>query len=121
MAKREVLNIQWQQRLQAWRDSGLNQKQWCEQHEIRQPQFWYWKKKLQVASVAAPGKDRTPAGFVPVVLEQKALEQTSVVPVDPPTSIEPSPLTVSLPNGLTVSGIGHGNFVLAGQLIGLLQ
>lgn len=116
MAKREALKTQWQQRLQSWRDSGLNQKQWCEQHKIRQPQFWYWKKKLEATSLVTPGKGKAPTGFVPVILEQNVLDQKQVVPV-----AVPSPLTVSLPNGLTVSGIEHNNLVLAGQLIGLLR
>ncbi len=46
MTIRNELTAQWEQRLQSWRDSGLNQKDWCDQHNVKQPQFWYWKKKL---------------------------------------------------------------------------
>ena len=43
MANRDELKEQWQQRLKSWRESGLNQKQWCEQNNVRQHRFWYWK------------------------------------------------------------------------------
>ena len=97
------LTKQWQQRLQTWRDSGLSQKEWCTQHDIKQPQFWYWKKKLGVSQHSSPLKN----GFVPVTLSQK-------------TRLSPE-LTVALPNGLTVSGIDQNNLSLAGQLIELLK
>ena len=40
MANRQELTEQWKQRLKAWRESGLNQKQWCEQNNVRQSRFW---------------------------------------------------------------------------------
>ena len=110
MANRNELKEQWQQRLKSWRESGLNQKQWCEQNNVRQPQFWYWKKKLEEIPVAQR-KSKPASGFVPAVLAPE--------PKDPVT--EPAPLSISLPNGLKVSGIDHSNLSLARQLIGLLQ
>ena len=59
MANRSEVKEQWQQRLQAWRESGLNQKQWCEQNSIKQAQFWYWKKKLEDIPAAVEHKDKT--------------------------------------------------------------
>ncbi len=58
MANRNDLKEQWLQRLQSWRESGLNQKQWCEQNNIKQPQFWYWKKKLEEMPVALSHKSK---------------------------------------------------------------
>ena len=57
------LTKQWQQRLQTWRDSGLSQKEWCTQHDIKQPQFWYWKKKLGVSQHSSPLKKRLCTGY----------------------------------------------------------
>lgn len=110
MANRNQLKQQWQQRLQSWRESGLSQKQWCEQNNVRQPQFWYWKKKLEEASVTQE-RNQTVSSFVPV-----ALTPASTIQEAKPTS-----LSISLPNGLSVSGIDHSNLTLARQLIGLLQ
>ncbi len=109
MANRSEVKEQWQQRLQAWRESGLNQKQWCEQNSIKQAQFWYWKKKLEDIPAAVEHKDKTASAFVPV-----ALAPSSQV-------IESASLTITLPNGLRVSGIDHSNLTLASQLIEQLK
>ena len=110
MANRDELKEQWQQRLKSWRESGLNQKQWCEQNNVRQHRFWYWKKKLEEIPVAQ-GKNKPAYGFVPAVLAPEPKELVT----------EPAPLSISLPSGLKVSGIDHSNLSLARQLIGLLQ
>lgn len=110
MANRNDLKEQWQQRLQSWRESGLNQKQWCEQNNIRQPQFWYWKKKLEEVPAALPHKIKNTPAFVPIALASAPT----------PREAEPASLAVTLPSGLMVSGINHSNLSLASQLIGLL-
>ena len=110
MANRNDLKEQWQQRLQSWRESGLNQKQWCEQNNIRQPQFWYWKKKLEEMPAALSHKSKNTPAFVPV-----ALASTPT-----PREAEPTSLAITLPNGLMVSGIDQSNLSLASQLIGVL-
>ena len=109
MANRNELKQQWQQRLQDWRESGLNQKQWCEQNNIQQPQFWYWKKKLEEIPAAKPNK--TTSAFVPVALASTPTHQDAAVP---------SALVITLPNGLRVSGIDQSNISLASTLVGLL-
>ena len=101
---------QWRQRLESWRKSGLTQKQWCEQNNVRQPQFWYWKKKLQETH-NEPETNKPASGFVPVALAPE---------LNTPQT-ERASLSISLPNGMTVSGIDHSNLALIRQLIGLLQ
>lgn len=110
MTNRNPLKEQWQRRLKSWHDSGLSQKQWCEQNNVRQPQFWYWKKKLEEIPVAQK-KDMAASGFVPVAL----------APEPEVKKAGPTPLSISLPGGVSVSGIDHSNLALARQLIGLLQ
>ncbi len=107
MTIRNELTAQWEQRLQSWRDSGLNQKDWCDQHNVKQPQFWYWKKKLTTAPDSGSSLHEstdTPA-FVAVALAPEV--STS--------------LTVALPSRLIVSGIDQYNLLLAGQLIEALR
>lgn len=110
MANRKELKEQWQQRLQAWRESGLNQKQWCEQNHVRQPQFWYWKKKLEEVPAAKPIANASAPAFVPVALAPE--------PAQVPD--ETAALVITLPNGLKISGVDRSNLSLASTLIGLL-
>ncbi|WP_422448561.1 MULTISPECIES: IS66 family insertion sequence element accessory protein TnpA [unclassified Endozoicomonas] len=110
MTTPETTKEQWLQRIEAWHDSGLSQKAWCRQNGVRPSQLGYWKKKLWAGNAPASSSN-TRTAFVPVSLAQRQ-DQTGQAS---------SVLTVSLPNGLSVSGIDHNNLTLAGQLIGLLQ
>ncbi|WP_419595130.1 IS66 family insertion sequence element accessory protein TnpA [Thiolapillus sp.] len=73
----------WQSHIAAWQQSGLTQKAYCEQQELRYSTFGYWVRKLRRA--AEPATKKKGAGFVPVI----------------PATVQPTGLTLSLPNGLT--------------------
>lgn len=110
MTNQKATPEQWLQRIKSWQDSGLSQAAWCRQNDVKASRFGYWKKKLCIGDMpVSPSK--TISAFVPVSLTQNQDRNHE----------EFSPLTVSLPNGLSVSGINHQNLVLAGQLIGVLQ
>ncbi len=50
MSRKEELKNKrrrWQAHLESWKNSGLNQNEYCKQHKLRSNQFCYWKKKLQ--------------------------------------------------------------------------
>lgn len=51
----------WQQHINPWRDSGLSQVEFCRQHNIKQHNLHYWRKRL--TSLA----DK-PNNFVPIVV-----------------------------------------------------
>ena len=36
----------WKQQLESWRSSGMTQKAYCRQHELKEHQFVYWKKRF---------------------------------------------------------------------------
>mgnify|MGYP006865118633 CR=1 FL=1 len=36
----------WKQHIENWRSSGLTQKDFCLQHELKPHQFTYWKKRF---------------------------------------------------------------------------
>ena len=108
MTHQKATQEQWQQRIESWNDSGLSQNAWCRQNGVKPSQFGYWKKKLWTGDTST-SSSKTISAFVPVSLAQS---QT-------PICEESSQLTVSLPSGLSISGIDHHNLVLAGQLIGL--
>ena len=98
----------WVQRVNVWQQSGLSQKAWCDQHGVSPSQFSYWKRKLQAVHV---NSDTTPCSFVPAVVEDTVFSahQTS------------SSITVTFPNGVTVSGIDHQNLSLLKELMEVLQ
>ena len=89
----------WEKQIQRWQESGLSQKQYCQQNNLTQHQLTYWKKRfvkpessisfveLQIAGNVQPGSGlaRRSAlrltigseyqidvdrGFDPVVLQQ---------------------------------------------------
>lgn len=45
-AQRKQLQQLWQQRINDWKQSGLNQTQWCKQHQLKVHQLSYWQRKL---------------------------------------------------------------------------
>ena len=105
--------IDWQKRIQQWQSSGLTQKEWCRQHNIRPKQFWYWKDKLsslQPVQQEMKTEEVTVASFVPVVTEATS-----------PSPVADTVLTVSLPSGTSITGIGEHNVQLAGQLLRWVQ
>lgn len=65
--KREI----WTSHVEAWRESGLSQIDYCRQHNLSRHRFTYWKCKLD--------KQNTPLKFIPLsgnpVLSQN---QTSI-------------------------------------------
>jgi hypothetical protein len=97
---------EWSDHLQAWRESGLSQRAYCQQADLKLHQFGYWRRKLERApshNLPALGNN---GGFVPVTVQGERLS---------------AGLTITLPNGLRVQGIDQHNLALAKQLIGLLR
>ncbi|WP_294042793.1 IS66 family insertion sequence element accessory protein TnpA [Thiolapillus sp.] len=92
----------WQSHIAAWQQSGLTQKAYCEHQELRYSTFGYWVRKLRRA--AEPATEKKVAGFVPVI----------------PATVQPTGLTLSLPNGLEIRGIEANNLSLVRDLLGML-
>lgn len=89
----------WQSHFDAWQASGLSQAAYCREHELVYCQFTYWKQKLSQGASPATRPERS--AFVPV--EVVASQATA-------------DLTLHLPNGITLDGIGEGNCHLARDL-----
>ncbi len=92
----------WQPHISAWQQSGLTQKAYCEQQELRYSTFGYWVRKLRRA--AEPATEKKGAGFVPVI----------------PATVQPAGLILSLPNGLEIRGIETETLPLVKQLLAVL-
>lgn len=67
------------------------------------------RKKFDESTVIQPGQDNTPSAFI-----QAAVEQA-------PSSDKLSELSVILPSGVTISGVGHHNLNVVGQLVEILR
>ncbi len=94
----------WAEHLQAWRESGLSQQAYCQQQGLKPHQFWYWKRKLSGPGKAEVAEDEQPVKeFVPVTVSQP------VYPADG--------LILTLPGGISLSGITPHNVLLARQLM----
>ena len=53
----------WQEHVESWQSSGLSQKAYCQQHNLKPYNLSYWKNKLDTQQEA-----KTTGGFVAVTL-----------------------------------------------------
>ena len=91
----------WQQTLADWADSGLSGAAFCREHALGYHQFRYWCRKLR-----PEGESQTGPGF------------TRVAPVvDADTA---DGLTVSLPSGVSITGLHAGNVELLSAVLSQL-
>ena len=73
----------WANRIQAFQESGLSRKDWCQQNGIPQSTFGYWIRKFQ-------SKDTETEGVSDPVFARLPVEQELEVPISagiPPVAI----------------------------------
>jgi hypothetical protein len=88
----------WQQQITAWLGSGLSGHAFCKHQALVYHQFAYWRKKLE-----QPAATDSLAGFARVVM---------------PTAIATEGgLTLTLPNGIAISGLHPGNIDWLGAIM----
>ena len=91
----------WQQHITDWRASGLSGMAYCKQRSLAYCRFVYWRKKL---ADPEPVSDRAaPSGFA------------RVAPVSGGGATDG--LTVSLPGGVSITGLHAGNVELLGAVL----
>ena len=88
----------WQQQISAWLDSGLSGHAFCKQQALVYHQFAYWRRKLE-----KPVASDSLAGFASVAMPA-------------PVATEGG-LTLTLPNGIILSGLHPGNIDLLGAIM----
>ena len=102
---RQALQHYWEQQLQQWKSSGTSGARYCQQHNLTYSQFGYWKKKLSEAATDQTEPVRASrSGFVRVVQH-------------PQRRRAPSELTITLPNGVVLSGINPSQLDIIVQLL----
>ena len=87
-----------QQQITAWLDSGLSGHAFCKHQALVYHQFAYWRKKLE-----QPADSDSLPGFARVAM-----------PAPVATEVD---LTLTLPNGVVISGLHAGNISLLGAIM----
>ncbi len=90
----------WQQHITEWQASGLSGMAYCKQQSLTYCRFVYWRKKL-TSLQASNGS--APSGFARVASVSR-LEAVDG-------------LTVSLPDGVSITGLYVGNIELLGAVL----
>lgn len=94
----------WQQRIKDWQITGLSGSAYCKQQSLTYHQFVYWRQRL--TSVEDwPKQEQAAGGFTRVVAASAA--STGVT----------DGLTVSLPGGVSITGLHAGNIELLGAVL----
>jgi hypothetical protein len=84
----------WQQCLIDWQASALSGAAFCKQHSIIYHQFTYWRRKLLEEGL---DQQQSSAGF------------TRVTAIESRPFIAQPELTLTLPNGIAITGLHAGN------------
>ncbi|MDX5328039.1 MAG: IS66 family insertion sequence element accessory protein TnpB [Marinobacter sp.] len=90
----------WQQTLSDWQASGLSGAAYCKQESLVYHRFVYWRQKL-TGRVESSEPVQARSGFA------------RVAPI-PDTGVG---LTVSLPGGVSITGLHAGNIDLLGAVL----
>jgi len=92
----------WQQQIGDWQASGLSGIAYCKQQSLTYHRFVYWRKKL-ADSGHYPDEESAVTGFA------------RVAPVSGVGATDG--LTVSLPGGVSITGLHAGNIEWLGALL----
>lgn len=93
----------WQQNITDWQASGLSGMAYCQKQSLAYCRFVYWRKKLTEPETSVPKQPVSSPGFA------------KVAAVPEPASSEG--LTVSLPGGVSITGLHAGNVELLGAVL----
>ena len=89
----------WRERVTAWAASGLSVRAFCQQHQLTETTFQYWRRELRVRDEAASSSPARPT-FVPVTVLSPSPLPVATGPVEVRC---PSGHVVSLPNADVVT------------------
>lgn len=90
----------WGQILAEWQASGLSGMAFCQQFKHPYHQFTYWRSKLGVTQTESPAY---PTGFARVVSNPSCSASTE--------------LTLTLPSGISITGLHASNVELLGSIL----
>ena len=102
--KLEEKRTRWQQHIHDWRESGLTQKAYCDSHNLKPNQFWYWQRQVRLAEGGICQEN--PAAMKPEQGSRSAFIPARLGAQDAQT---PTGLSLEFPNGIRVHGIEHAS------------
>lgn len=91
----------WHQHIMDWQASGLSGMAYCKQQSLTYCRFVYWRKKLAEPEPVSEGE--MPSGFARVAAAPNAEASEG--------------LTLSLPGGVSITGLHAGNVDLLGAVL----
>ncbi|PFG51500.1 hypothetical protein ATG98_0443 [Marinobacter sp. LV10R520-4] len=94
----------WQQHITDWEATGVSGSAYCKQQSLVYHQFVYWRRKLVLIEDS-------------LEQEQAATGFARVVSVPGATIGGADGLTVSLPGGVSITGLHAGNIELLGAVL----
>ena len=94
------LHAFWQKTLSDWQESGVSGAAFCKQQSLSYHRFVYWRRKLNGSTNI---KKALPSGFA------------RAAPV--PKGQAKDGLTVTLPGGVSITGLHAGNIELLGMVL----
>jgi len=95
--------LYWQQQLDDWQRSGLSGAAFCKRQTLSYHRFIYWRHKLTGSAKEAETEGTPRAGFARV-------RQVSASPYA-------SQLTLTLPGGMAITGLGADNVGLLAAIL----
>ena len=86
----------WREQITLWQASGLSGQVFCQQHQLTYHQFVYWRQKYRDT------EENISPGFTQVTTTQP---------------VNYTELTLSLPNGLVITGLNDSNVTLLSAIL----
>lgn len=90
----------WQQMMAECQASGLSGMAFCKKQNIAYHQFTYWRSKLRQVDPDQPNNE---PGFTRVMLASSSISETE--------------LTITLPGGISITGLHGENVELLGSIL----
>ena len=106
VTSKKALKNTWLQHVQAWKQSKLSQKAYCEQHNLKTHQLSYWYRKFEQGSQQKVSEPQS--NFIPVTLSEVKAKTADDLAIG---------LTLQLPNGICLTDIQLSNVPVAQALI----
>jgi len=99
----------WSEHVKRQPRSNLSQRAYCEKHKINLRQFGYWKRVSESKAT------------LPVKNASRPARANKFVPVQLTTRTSYQALTVTLANGVSITGIDENNLRLVSLLLGACE
>lgn len=105
VSKRQSERQRWLERINAWQDSGLTQKAFCQAHQLGYATFRRWRGIFKAEAAKTAGPTRESVRFLPVIVQETI----------------PTPVTIHLQDDLRIEVAPGFNPQLLQQVIEVLR